>query len=1019
MRFIILFLLFSTAAVSQNYHYSLDQQEADVIAPTAPTNVVVSNIAISAVDITWTASTDNVAVTNYNIYNNNTLIKASIGNVTSFTLTGLAPSNNYNITVRALDAAGNISSNSNAQSFSTIGTPDTTPPSNPTGLIVSNITETTADLSWTASTDNIGVVDYQVYNNGILLIPSIGNNGTSVNLTGLTPDTNHSLTLRAIDVAGNISEDSNTINFTTLFVDTVAPSIPTNLVASDITQSSATLTWTASTDNVAVTDYKIYNNGVLLVESTGNVTTYSITGLNANTVYSLTVSAIDDAGNKSEVSTTTEFTTLAVLLAENMREEIPYFKAYLLPLAEKANLQNALDTYGAVRLEKGDYGFNNKTVITMSSNQKLYGHPSLTQTPKIAITSGSSNVEIQCIWNEEIEFLSGAPIKNCLLKSIKWSNIVTTGGMLEDNLFIDVKSSILFDMSRSGYYRNNRVYRHQVHIPLALKILGNSATPSYGNVHVWSNWLTPRAEGVILDNIESITFLGGDSEGWNGSNLTTKAMFTATNMGTLKITDLGGGNGYCPGCETPAWDIQAENLYFYNKYISNVSPYKSVARAGTNVFSVKTLSGTELYDVETGGIHFKAHPSNSDGSQYNSVYLNGVEQTAVTITDPTLQEKLTSMILGPQYTPIERYNWETLPDPLGTNWESERIGKPDSKQYIQNLIDTNTIAELPEGVYYIGSSLTLKANEFINQGIIGSGTGKTVICGITDDFPLITINSDPNLQMSIHLAHLTLQGGSKGIYFPKETRLIAYNIWKYIIFRNQSIGIHFHEMFGFDNNYLEYVNFVNCGTAIFNDGLENTGQDNWYESELGYMDKTFYYRCQFINCDNALELQSYRASGGNTWMECKFDGNKKIGDFSGNNYPIFVNSDFTNNTGGNLTGSFLFEGEPGVFCNSNFSGNSSNYIFNTKGFISYGSNFLDTVTLCSPDVHWDQSFYVFNSTLNGLLGGGRRWNQGCFVNSNFALQPELSKLFVNISDSVNKTIIDGTPNPYPQLFVKH
>jgi hypothetical protein len=50
---------------------------------------------------------------------------------------------------------------------------------------------------------------------------------------------------------------------------------------------------------------------------------------------------------------------------------------------------------------------------------------------------------------------------------------------------------------------------------------------------------------------------------------------------------------------------------------------------------------------------------------------------------------------------------ETLPDPLGANWRTERVGKPDSTAYIQNLINTNGIAELPEGVFYISSTLPM------------------------------------------------------------------------------------------------------------------------------------------------------------------------------------------------------------------------------------------------------------------------------------------------------------------------
>jgi hypothetical protein len=66
--------------------------------------------------------------------------------------------------------------------------------------------------------------------------------------------------------------------------------------------------------------------------------------------------------------------------------------------------------------------------------------------------------------------------------------------------------------------------------------------------------------------------------------------------------------------------------------------------------------------------------------------------------------------------------------PVRANWRTERVGKPDSTAYIQNLINTNGIAELPEGVFYISSTLLLPIdNAAIKQGIQGKGTGKTVI----------------------------------------------------------------------------------------------------------------------------------------------------------------------------------------------------------------------------------------------------------------------------------------------------
>jgi hypothetical protein len=76
----------------------------------------------------------------------------------------------------------------------------------------------------------------------------------------------------------------------------------------------------------------------------------------------------------------------------NQPEEIEYFKAYLLPIAQKATLQAAIDRYGSVRLEKGDYS---GVDIVLKSNQRLYGHPSLTKVSNITIAAGSSGVVLE------------------------------------------------------------------------------------------------------------------------------------------------------------------------------------------------------------------------------------------------------------------------------------------------------------------------------------------------------------------------------------------------------------------------------------------------------------------------------------------------------------------------------------------------------------------------------------------------------------------------------------------------
>ena len=85
-------------------------------------------------------------------------------------------------------------------------TPDTEDPTNPTNLIASNPTDNTIDLSWTASTDNVGVVSYDVY---IDNVNSHNTTSTSFTVPGLTADTNYCFTVKALDAAGNESGFSN------------------------------------------------------------------------------------------------------------------------------------------------------------------------------------------------------------------------------------------------------------------------------------------------------------------------------------------------------------------------------------------------------------------------------------------------------------------------------------------------------------------------------------------------------------------------------------------------------------------------------------------------------------------------------------------------------------------------------------------------------------------------------------------------------------------------------------------
>ncbi|MFD2098871.1 fibronectin type III domain-containing protein [Flagellimonas iocasae] len=277
-------------------------------APSAVTDLASSNTTTTSTQLTWSASTDNVGVTNYEVFQNGVSI-ANTGTTTGFNVTGLTPSTSYNFTVFAEDAAGNTSTVSNTAVVNTLTPADNQAPSAITDLASSNTTTTSTQLSWSASTDNVGVTNYEVFQNGI----SIANTGTTTgfNVTGLTPSTSYNFTVFAEDAAGNTSTVSNTAVVNTLTpADNQAPSAITDLASSNTTSTSTQLSWSASTDNVGVTNYEVFQNGVSIA-NTGTTTGFNVTGLTPNTSYNFTVFAEDAAGNTSAVSNTESVTTSA------------------------------------------------------------------------------------------------------------------------------------------------------------------------------------------------------------------------------------------------------------------------------------------------------------------------------------------------------------------------------------------------------------------------------------------------------------------------------------------------------------------------------------------------------------------------------------------------------------------------------------------------------------------------------------------------------------------------------------
>ena len=272
----------------------------DTQAPSTPTGLVAGSATASAITLSWASSTDNVAVAGYGVYNNGVLQGSPTA--TGHTLTGLACGTSYTAAVDAFDAAGNRSGKATITT-STAACADTAPPSTPTGLAASAPTQTALTLNWAASTDNIGIAGYGVYSNGTLKgSPTV----TNYTLTGLACGTSYTVAVDAFDAAGNRSAKATITTSTAACADTAPPSVPAGLAVSSSTQTTLSLTWSASTDNVAVAGYGVYSNGTL--KGSPTATNYALTGLTCGTSYTVAVDAFDAAANRSAKATITTST---------------------------------------------------------------------------------------------------------------------------------------------------------------------------------------------------------------------------------------------------------------------------------------------------------------------------------------------------------------------------------------------------------------------------------------------------------------------------------------------------------------------------------------------------------------------------------------------------------------------------------------------------------------------------------------------------------------------------------------
>jgi chitodextrinase len=291
----------------------------DTQAPTQPQNLSATAINRQRVDLSWTASTDNIGVTGYQVFRNAAPLNTSA--TTTYSDTTASASTTYTYTVVAFDAAGN---NSAPSASAQATTPANAAPSwatipTQTLIVGDSYSLNLNDYCTDADADTI---QYSIISG--TLPTGITRSGAVISGVPTTAGQTPTITVRAFD--GFVNTDT-TIVYATWTADTTAPPVPTGLAATAVSSAQINLAWNTSPDvsggaNHFVSgtqDYRLYRSTDQVnfsLRTTVTANSYSDTGLSATTRYDYKVTARDVELNESAQSSAVNATTTAAFNAK-------------------------------------------------------------------------------------------------------------------------------------------------------------------------------------------------------------------------------------------------------------------------------------------------------------------------------------------------------------------------------------------------------------------------------------------------------------------------------------------------------------------------------------------------------------------------------------------------------------------------------------------------------------------------------------------------------------------------------
>ncbi len=297
----------------------------DTIPPAAPTTVSATAASSTQVNVTWSEATDNVGVSGYRVERClgagcTNFVEVATPTGSSLNDTGLVASSTYRYRVRSADLAGNLSDYSTIASATTPEPPDTHRAVDAERAVDDPGRQHPARpqldrIDRQSRRDRIPGRALQ--GSGCTNFAQIGTSTTTAfSNPSLASGTTYRYRVRAADAAGNLSGYSGIATGATPGIDTTAPSAPTGVTAVPSSTTQVDVDWTAATDNVGVTGYRVERCSGAACTNFAEIaapaaTSYDDTGRTASTAYRYRVRAVDAAGNLGAYSSIVTATTPA------------------------------------------------------------------------------------------------------------------------------------------------------------------------------------------------------------------------------------------------------------------------------------------------------------------------------------------------------------------------------------------------------------------------------------------------------------------------------------------------------------------------------------------------------------------------------------------------------------------------------------------------------------------------------------------------------------------------------------